>query len=772
MKQIIRIARTELQLLFYSPIAWLILIVFTIQASLVFTGVLSGFVNFKEMGYELKGVTLNLYTDPWQGFYARLLGYLYFYIPLLTMGMMSRELSSGSIKLLYSSPISDAQIIFGKFLSIAAYALLMTGIVFLFTLYGAFVVDKFDFPATLTGLLGVFLLICAYGAVGLFMSSLTSYQVVAAMGTFAVFAVLNYTNQLWQDVPFVRDIMFWLTMGGRTNEFIGGIISSEDVIYFLTVIGLFLGLCIFRFRAVRQKTRSSVSLGRYLLVIGSAVVIGYLSSRPALMYFYDATRTKLRTLTKASQDIVSKAEGGLTITTYSNALDEDRWLWMGMPRAELDDMRRFREYLRFKPEIKMNYVRYYAKGRNEKSLNNRYPALDDKGRMGKIAQVYGVDSALFLPVDEIGSIKETLAAEQFRYVKVLKRDNGQQSVLRVFNDAMGFPSEGEISAAIKRLVTTLPKVGFVEGHGERDCIKEGDRDYNKFARENTFRYSLINQGFDFEQLSLDREVPAHISILVIADVKTAMPERHLEHLKQYIARGGNLLIAAEPKRQGTMNTITEIFGVQLMEGRLVKPSKNFQADLMFTRPTKEAGDLADAFGSIQRNKQVVVMPSAVGLQYNAAAANGYTVKPLFVTDSSGVWNELETVDFVDDSATLNLAAGETEAANMATAIALSRRINEKEQKVIILGDADCISNGELGHSRKDIMAGNFLLIAGSFNWLSNYDAPVDVSRPPFTDNDIKIGKTGFRISKIAFTGVLPAVMLISYLIIWFRRRRQ
>lgn len=772
MKQIIRIARTELQLLFYSPIAWLILIVFTIQASLVFTGVLGGFVNFKEMGYELKGVTLNLYTDPWQGFYARLLGYLYFYIPLLTMGMMSRELSSGSIKLLYSSPISDAQIIFGKFLSIAAYALLMTGIVFLFTLYGAFVVDKFDFPATLTGLLGVFLLICAYGAVGLFMSSLTSYQVVAAMGTFAVFAVLNYTNQLWQDVPFVRDIMFWLTIGGRTNEFIGGIISSEDVIYFLTVIGLFLGLCIFRFRAVRQKTRSSVSLGRYLLVIGSAVVIGYLSSRPALMYFYDATRTKLRTLTKASQDIVSKAEGGLTITTYSNALDEDRWLWMGMPRAELDDMRRFREYLRFKPEIKMNYVRYYAKGRNERSLNNRYPALDDKGRMGKIAQVYGVDSALFLPVDEIGSIKETLAGEQFRYVKVLKRDNGQQSVLRVFDDAMGFPSEGEISAAIKRLVTTLPKVGFVEGHGERDCIKEGDRDYNKFARENTFRYSLINQGFDFEQLSLDRDVPAHISILVIADVKTAMPELHLEHLKQYIARGGNLLIAAEPKRQGTMNAITEIFGVQLMEGRLVKPSKNYQADLIFTRPTKEAGDLADAFSSIHRNKQVVVMPSTVGLQYNAAAANGYTVKPLFVTDSAGVWNELETVDFVDDSATLNLAAGETVADNMATAIALSRKVNEKEQKVIILGDADCISNGELGHSRKDVMAGNFLLIAGSFNWLSNYDAPVDVSRPPFTDNDIKIGKTGFKISKIAFTGVLPAVMLISYLIIWFRRRRQ
>lgn len=772
MKQTIRIARTELQLLFYSPIAWLILIVFTIQAGIVFSGVLEGMVQFKEMGYKLDGVTLKLYTDPWGGFYTRLLGYLYFYIPLLTMGMMSRELSSGSIKLLYSSPISDAQIIFGKFMSIAAYALLMTGIVFIFTLYGAFVVDKFDFPATIPGLLGIFLLICAYGAVGLFMSSLTSYQVVAAMGTFAVFAVLNYTSQLWQDIAFVRDIMFWLSIGGRTHEFIGGIISSEDVIYFITVIGLFLGLCIYRFRAIRQKTRATLSLGRYALVIGAAVTIGYLSSRPVLMFYYDATRTKLRTLTKASQEIVSKADGGLTITTYANALDEDRWLWMGMPRAELDDMRRFREYIRFKPEIKMNYVRYFARGNNEKSLNQRFPRLNDRQRMAKVAQTYGVDSALFLPVSELGKIKGTLEAENFRHLKVLERENGQQSVLRVFDDAMGFPSEAEISAAIKRLVVTLPKVGFVGGHGERDCIKEGDRDYNKFARENTFRYSLINQGFDFEQLTLDKEIPAHLSILVIADVKTAFPELHLENLKKYIARGGNLLIAAEPKRQEAMNPITELFGVKLMEGRLVKPDKEFQADLLFTNPTQEASDLADAFDMIRKNKQVVVMPSAVGLQYNNAAASGYTAKPLFVTDSTGAWNELETVDFVDDSTVFNPAAGETAAENIATALALSRKLGDKEQKLVILGDADCISNGELGHYRKDVPAANFLLIAGSFNWLSNYDAPVDVRRPPFTDNDIHIGKKGFKISKIVFTGILPAVMLVGYLVIWFRRRRQ
>src|SRR5690606_20195238 len=155
MSQIIRIARTELQLLFYSPIAWLILIVFTIQASLTFVEVLESFVISKSMGYSLNGVTLGLFTDPSRGFFARLLGYIYFYTPLLTMGMISRELSSGSIKLLYASPVSDRQIIYGKFLAVVCYALLMVAIVLGFVIYGAFIVDQFDFVSILPGLLGL-----------------------------------------------------------------------------------------------------------------------------------------------------------------------------------------------------------------------------------------------------------------------------------------------------------------------------------------------------------------------------------------------------------------------------------------------------------------------------------------------------------------------------------------------------------------------------------------------------------------------------------------
>ena len=93
------------------------------------------------------------------------------------MGLMSRELSSGSIKLLYSSPVTNKQIVLGKYLAMMLYGLLLMAILSIFVIYSAFAIKSFDFICVLAGLLGLYLLTCAYSAIGLFMSSLTSYQV-------------------------------------------------------------------------------------------------------------------------------------------------------------------------------------------------------------------------------------------------------------------------------------------------------------------------------------------------------------------------------------------------------------------------------------------------------------------------------------------------------------------------------------------------------------------------------------------------------------------
>ena len=233
---IYNIARTELQMLFYSPVAWLLLVVFTVQSALVFTGSFEGFVAAKEMGYGLDALTYSLFSSPWGGLFPSMQGYLYFYIPLLTMGVVSRELSSGSIKLLYSSPITNFQIIIGKYFAMMIYGAIMIGVLVLLGLCGLCTVENFDWPLVLTGILGLYLLLCAYAAIGVFMSSLTSYQIVAAIGTLIVLMLLDMVGGWGQEIDFVRDITYWLAMGGRSNTFISGMICSEDVLYFIVVI--------------------------------------------------------------------------------------------------------------------------------------------------------------------------------------------------------------------------------------------------------------------------------------------------------------------------------------------------------------------------------------------------------------------------------------------------------------------------------------------------------------------------------------------------------
>ena len=121
MKTIYKIAKTELQTLFYSPVAWLVIVIFTFQTAMAFINMFGGFVRNQALGYELVSVTSNVFSSPWGGIFPAIQGYLFLYIPLLTMGLMSREFGSGSIRLLYSSPVTNVQIILGKFLSMMIY---------------------------------------------------------------------------------------------------------------------------------------------------------------------------------------------------------------------------------------------------------------------------------------------------------------------------------------------------------------------------------------------------------------------------------------------------------------------------------------------------------------------------------------------------------------------------------------------------------------------------------------------------------------------------
>lgn len=447
-----------------------------------------------------------------------------------------------------------------------------------------------------------------------------------------------------------------------------------------------------------------------------------------------------------------------------NILDEN--YGSALPDQLKNDFARFEQYVRFKPEIKMKYVYYYAPS-VQPSFPGRFEELQEKERAEKICKIMDLDFDMFLSPEEIDQLVD-LRAEGYRFVRVLERENGQKTILRLYNDMMKHPSETEITTALKRFLVPAPRIAFLTGHGERSVNSSGDRYYYTFAKSIYFRQSLINQGFDAFELSIkEHEIPEDVNILIIADMRTPLSPKEMEKLKHYIERGGNLFILGEPNRQEAMNPILGEFGVKLMPGTLVQQNPDYLPSIITAQLTDQAAAQSLSYAQLKGWGGTIVMPDASPLQYETN--KGYSIKPIAVTRPRGSWNELETTDFLDGKLSLNEAIGEKEQ-SYPVVLSLTRANGGKEQRIVITGDADCISNAELANGRNGMFAINFNFISETFKWLSYGEFPIDTSRPQAIDNGLRVTRKIEPWMNLFALGIIPFLLAFTGFTIWYKRK--
>ena len=762
MRAIYKIAKSELGTLFYSPIAWLILVIFVFQIFSCFANLLEYSVNMKTLDQVQGYQSYMLFVIGGFAPYMTIQSTLYLYIPLLTMGLMSREYSSGSIKLLFSSPISSLQIILGKYLSMLIYGLIMMGSVLVLVIVGYFSIKDFDLSLVLSGWLGLYLLMATYAAIGLFMSTLTSYQIVAALGTLTLISFLNFIGSLWQHIEGVREVMYWFSLKGRADEPIRGLICSEDILYFILVSGMFLGFSVLKLQFARQSCSMSVKVGKYVGLVACVALFGYISTIPQLKCFYDATANKDRTITPNSQEILKQVDGGLTITSYVNLLD--KFGYLGMPSNWFNTRNIFETFTRFKPETKLKSYYYYD---NAAGANASREEMDKA--IERLVLTSDINSKSILTPEQMRE-KIDLSAEEYRYVFLLERENGQKAFLRMYDDQGKYPSEAEISAVLKTMISKSPRIAFLGGHGERSIHDRSGVNYTSFTTVLDSRGALINQGYTPCTLTLSAggDIPADIDVLVIADLRKALTDDELIQVKRYIERGGNLVVLGEPRRPEYIAPVLEQLGLAFVPGVLVQPHEGYAADYLWVTFTPEGAELEPIFARMVELNNVLTMPSATAIYETENV--GFEAIPVFTTGTMKCWNELETKNFSLEDPTLNEAIGEKENAYV-TGYALRRDVKGKEQRVFVLGDADCISNAELGVDR-EFRRSNYALIDGMFRWLVYDEYPIDIRRPAAKDNDVYLTPAGYAWVKIFLRWVCPAILVLLGCLIWFSRRMK
>ena len=224
MHNIFTIYKKELRSFFNTPMAYIFLVVFAL-------------VN----GYFLTN-TFFLYnqSDMRSLFGIVPLVYLFF-IPAVSMGLISREKSLGTIEIITTLPVRERDIVIGKFLAGLSLILiaLLTTLVHYITLIN--VGTTIDHGAVFTGYLGLALLGGVYTAVGIFSSSLTENQVIAFIVGIAIVITFFLMDKLLVFVPpGLAGIIQYLSTEFHLSNMSRGVIDTRNIVYFGSVIGFFL----------------------------------------------------------------------------------------------------------------------------------------------------------------------------------------------------------------------------------------------------------------------------------------------------------------------------------------------------------------------------------------------------------------------------------------------------------------------------------------------------------------------------------------------------
>jgi ABC-2 type transport system permease protein len=247
MRNILAIVERELRAYFNSPIAYVVLTIFIFLSGIFFRSILS---QVMDMGFAAQMQAQQLGPRPLdmpgmisRGFLSTMSVILLFIMPMLTMGLFSEEKKRGTIELLLTAPVTDLQVVLGKFLAAATFfvILLLSTVVPMSVLY------LYGSPATgpiLTAYLGLLLYGLSIVAVGLFISTLTENQIIAAVLSFGTIMVLWLVDVVANRAESAagKGILTYLSILSHLDDFMKGVLSTSHIIFYvsLMLVGLFL----------------------------------------------------------------------------------------------------------------------------------------------------------------------------------------------------------------------------------------------------------------------------------------------------------------------------------------------------------------------------------------------------------------------------------------------------------------------------------------------------------------------------------------------------
>lgn len=572
----------ELKSYFKSLSGWLFLSVFTFFGGLYFSL------------YNI------FYGSPYiSNTLGSLLIVLLFLIPLLTMRSFSEEKKLKTDQLLLTAPIRVSSIVFAKFLAMATIMLIATMIfslgIIILVMYGSIPVGE-----TILSLVGFFLYSCICIAVGMFLSSVTEHQFVAAILTYGVFIFMllvpSFCSILFGIDSWVMVVMNVIDIITPFDMLFSGIIVVSDVVYILSAIFIFLLLTYFSigknaFQPGKEGRKKLLNgaLGTAIIIVAVVLVNIGVRYLPAKYMQFDMTKNGWYSITDETKDLLDTIEEDITIYVMGN-------------KDEVDDI--INMYLN-------SYQKYCKKVTVEYKSLDLYPTF------------YLDYSNSYLDVSSM----VVVMGDKFRvipYEDCYIVEYGYDSSFQMTQTVTGIDIEGQITSAIGSMLAGEDRlVYFLDGHNELDITQ-------------SLVSRFVKGGYTVRTLSLlkEKEVPQDCVTLVINGPESDLSEDEVAAVKRYVERGGNLIMMAALDISNTPNydALMESYGVKMTEGSVIDGDNSYVynnipfailPDTLYHEVTE----------SIYQKKYALFLQSR-GYVIDEEASENFEVYPLFETSDS------------------------------------------------------------------------------------------------------------------------------------------
>lgn len=645
-------------------------------------------------------------------------------IPVLTMRILAEERKNKTDQLILTAPVGVWKIVLGKYLALETVFAIPCAVIslypVLFSRYGTI-----PYAENYVALLGFFLYGSAAVAIGVFASSLTESQVIAAVLTvvfvFVGSVMAGVCSLISRSGNLLTRILGVYDFNTPFVDLLNGNLNITAIVYYLSLIFLFLFFTTQSIQkrrysvSVRQLKRGAYSVGLILLTTAVVVCANLLLKQvPAAYTEFDVTGERLYSLTEDSYRVMDGLQENITIYVLSTE--------SGMSQDVVQTLRRYEDYS--KKQIRVEYVDISA----NPAFAEQY--TDASLSPGSLIVVGEKRSKC---IDYTALYLSELSYETFAY------------------ETTAYDAEGQITSALNYVtMEDMPKVYLLTGHGEADL-------------EESFLSVLSKLNIEYERLNLLTAdgVPEDAAGLIVNAPTADFSADDTEKIRSYLDGGNNALFVYGYGREALPNyrSLLEAYQVTIADGLVVEQNRDYyyQNNILWLLPEVESDELtASVYG------RYVFAPNACGIVIDEQAEEKgevhyllRTTQDAFVRANPDEVTEGEKVEGdVDGPFALGVKA--------------TRQTENGTSTIAVYTSAELFS--EVVDER--VAGNNKKLFEGTVSGFASVEDNVSIPPKSYYAGLLTVSMLDVMVAGLLMVLAVPIALLVAGFVIWLQRRKR